>query len=61
MNEDEMTNGEIVRLLLRMEKKLDEVTSDHEKRIRALERWVWGAAGAGGIGALSGLAAFFGG
>jgi hypothetical protein len=56
-----MTPGEIARSLRRIETKLEEVTGDHEKRLRAIERWMYGAAGAGGLGALTGLMALFGG
>ena len=36
-------NGFTVKeILLRVEEKLDASISDHEDRIRALERWKWG-------------------
>ena len=61
MSEDEMTNGELTRTLVRIERKLDEVTSDHEKRLRTVERWMWTAAGTGLVGAAAGLSALLNG
>jgi hypothetical protein len=55
----------IERQLERIERKLDKVTDDHEKRIRALERSLWVAGGialAGtGTGVVSVLNIMFGG
>lgn len=59
--DDLLSTGELTRSLARIERKLDEVTSDHEKRLRAVERWMWTAMGFGGVGAASGIAALFGG
>lgn len=48
-----VTMHEIYGLLLSVQKELIEMKSelpsvkDHETRIRALEKWVWGAAGIG--------------
>lgn len=60
-----MTMSEVARALIRIENKLDEQISvvkedskDHEIRIRALERTVWAAIGAGGVGALTGVTGF---
>lgn len=57
--------GSIERQLERIERKLDKVTDDHEKRIRALERSLWLAGGialvGGGGGAVSVLSVIFGG
>ena len=47
-----ITNREIYEQLLAMDKKLDPLPNtvkDHESRIRALERLVWGAGGVGGV------------
>lgn len=41
MNTDEVTMGEIVRSLQRIEARLDTVTGDHEARLRKVERWVY--------------------
>ena len=52
MNE-EITNAELARLLIRIERKLDEAIGDHEQRIRKLERNLYLASGvamAGGTG-----------
>lgn len=38
---DEVTSGEIVRSLQRIEARLDTVTGDHETRLRNVERWVY--------------------
>lgn len=37
----EFTMGEVARTMQRIETKLDAVTSDHEKRLRSLERWMY--------------------
>lgn len=69
---DEPTNAELARAIgriesemasgfARLERKMDEVTGDHEKRLRALERWMWTCIGLSLTGALSGITAFFGG
>lgn len=67
-DDDDVSLGELVRTMLRMEKKLDEVTGDHEKRLRDLERqnatlrgWLIGALCVGGLGGVTGVTALFGG
>lgn len=50
---EEITNAELARLLMRIERKLDEAVGDHEQRIRKLERNLYVASGlsmAGGTG-----------
>ena len=75
MAEDELSNGEIRRALGRIERMLEKAIEDHNSRdealdvrIRALENqnatlrgWLIGAAASGGVGALTGLLALFGG
>lgn len=39
--EDAPTLGEIGRTLTRLEGQIAKVTDDHEKRLRAVERWVY--------------------
>jgi len=56
-----VTTPELTRWLRRIERKLDSVTTDHERRIRRLEVWVYVSAGAGGVGALNALQQWFGG
>jgi hypothetical protein len=51
----------LTEIVARIEKKLDENIGDHEKRLRAIEKWMWTCIGLSVTGALSGLAAFFGG
>lgn len=51
----EVTNAELGRSLVRIEGKLDTVTSDHERRIRTLERWMYVNVGLAVAGATSGL------
>ena len=58
---DDVTMAELARSMQRIESKLDQAIGDHEKRLRRLEQWVWTAAGAGGVGALSGISALLGG
>lgn len=41
VTDDDVTLGELGRSLARIEAKVDTVTGDHEKRIRAVERWVY--------------------
>ncbi len=55
---EEMTIGELGRTIARIEVKLERLVYDHEKRLRTLERWMWGAAGTGAVGAATGAAAF---
>jgi hypothetical protein len=38
---DDVTLGEVVRSLQRIERALDTVTGDHEARLRKVERWVY--------------------
>lgn len=64
VSDDGITLAEMGRAINRIERKLDGVTGDHEKRLRELERqnatlrgWLIGAAAAGGLGAASGLTA----
>lgn len=40
MSED-VTLGEVARLLHRIEARLEQVTGDHETRLRRIERWVY--------------------
>ena len=40
MNSD-LTLNEIARTLERIEQRLDGIVSDHEARLRSVERWVW--------------------
>lgn len=42
-----------------IETKFDDAHKDHEARLRALERWMWGAVGSGAAGFVSGMAALF--
>lgn len=53
---EEVTTGELGRSLQRIEAKLDQVTGDHEQRLRRVERWMWTAMGLAAAGAASGLA-----
>lgn len=39
--EEPITLGEIYRTLVRVEKHIADVRSDHEQRIRKVERWVY--------------------
>lgn len=41
MTGEDVTSGEIVRSLQRIEARLDTVTGDHEARLRKVERWVY--------------------
>lgn len=52
---EEVTTGELARSLQRIEAKLDQVTGDHEQRLRRVERWMWTAMGLAGAGAVSGI------
>lgn len=52
----EMTMGEVARTLARIEQKLDAITSDHEQRLRRVERYVWVMTGVGATGATTGVA-----
>ena len=54
-----MTMGELGRAIIRIERKLDGAMDDHEKRLRQLERWMWGAVAVGGAGLASGVGALF--
>ncbi|MDT0142801.1 hypothetical protein [Microbacterium sp. PRC9] len=53
-----VTMHDIYGLLLGLQNDVTELkgrtptVTDHEARIRALEKWVWGAAGIAGIGAV---------
>jgi hypothetical protein len=51
----EVTNAELSRSLVRIEGKLDNVTSDHEGRLRRIERMVYIAIGLGSAGTASGV------
>lgn len=53
----DITMGEMGRTVARIEHKLDQMVEDHEKRIRTIEKWMWGLAGLGGAGAASGVGA----
>jgi hypothetical protein len=54
---DGLTLGEVGRALIRIERKLDDLTHDHERRLRAVERALWAATGIGGAGLASGMSA----
>lgn len=59
-----MSEETVAERLARIETKLDlalTTKADHERRLRAVERWMWGAVGLGGAGALSGLWSLVGG
>lgn len=63
MNED-VTNGELARALIRIESKLDKVSDDHENRLRRIERISYIALGLAVTGASTGfssLVSVFGG
>lgn len=53
---EEVTTGELARSLQRIEGKLDQVTSDHEQRLRRVERWMWTTMALSIAGGASGLA-----
>lgn len=57
MAEEGVTNSELARALIRIEGKLEQVTGDHELRLRRVERWVWIASGMSAAGMISGLIA----
>lgn len=60
--EDEgVTLGEMNRNLRELKVMVAENISDHEKRLRVVERWMWTALGASLVGAGSGLFALLGG
>jgi hypothetical protein len=52
-----VTNDELVRTMDRIERKLDMITTDHESRLRRIERAVWVMTGVGGVGITSGVGA----
>lgn len=65
---DDVTIGEVVRTLDRMEKKLDAALADQavenrdvSKRIATLEQWRWFIVGGAGLGGFGGLLSLFGG
>lgn len=41
MSDEPITLGEIYRTLVRVENHIAEVKSDHENRLRKVERWVY--------------------
>jgi hypothetical protein len=51
----EVTLGEVARTTMRIERKLDGLSDDHERRLRALERWMWGAIALGGAGSAAAI------
>jgi hypothetical protein len=55
--EDEVRNSELARALTRIENKLDQVSGDHEQRLRRMERWIWIATGMSLAGMISGVLA----
>lgn len=62
-DEGALTNGELGRWLTRVETKIDHAVSDHESRIRRIERSMYvaiGLATAGVASGLSSLLAIFG-
>lgn len=52
-----VTNSELSRALVRIESKLDQITGDHEQRLRRVERFAWIATGLSTAGMLSGVMA----
>lgn len=52
-----VTLGEVGRSVIRIERKLDELANDHERRLRTVERAIWISAGLGGAGTATGLSA----
>ena len=54
---DDTTIGEVIRAISRIEKKLDRITSDHEDRLRRLEKAVWIMTGVSATGVSTGIAA----
>lgn len=61
MTAEGVSTAELARSLARIEQKLDGVTSDHEQRLRRVERWMWTALGLSGAGAATGISAWMGG
>lgn len=55
---DEWTLGELGRSIKRIEDKLDAQMTDHEKRLRALEAWMWRLVGLSAAGIVSGVGAW---
>lgn len=41
VGDDDVSSAEIVRTLKRIEARLEQVTGDHEQRLRKVERWVY--------------------
>lgn len=52
--DDEPTHAELMRWLTRVEKKIDDSMCRYDKRLTAVERWVWVGIG---LGTASGLTA----
>jgi hypothetical protein len=57
MTGEEVTIGEIGRIVMRLEHKLDRAMDDLEARVRYLERAVWVATGLGGAALASAIGA----
>lgn len=57
MTAPEISNGEMRRWLERVESKLDTAISDHEDRIRRVERAMYVSVGLAAAGATSGMGA----
>ena len=41
MSADDVSLGEVVRLLKSLDGKIDKYQSDHEQRLRTLEKWMY--------------------
>lgn len=57
MTDQEVTIGEIGRIVMRLEHKLDRAMDDHEARLRKLEQAMWVAIGLGGAALTSAVGA----
>lgn len=59
MVDEEVTLGEVVRSLTRIEARLDSKMDDHERRLRDLEKWKYALPPTVAIAAASVIAAIF--
>lgn len=57
MSDEVVSNAELARLIVRMEQKVEHVYTDHEVRLRRLERIIWTMSGLAGAGAATGASA----